>query len=248
MEGFIQANGGDVAKTVTNKCTHLISAETGTKKCADAEKKGAIVVDEAWVREQCGGGGGEVDDEMEEEEEEEEEESGETQQVYLECASSSGGKFWEGSVEGSATTVRYGKVGAAGATQVKDHGSSEAAQKYFAKVLKEKTGKGYEEAEAEAPAAPPAKAAKVTKKQPVVVQKMVPSKAAAASSQQAYLECASSSGGKFWEGSVAGSATTVRYGKVGAAGATQVKDHGSSEAAQKYFAKVLKEKTGKGYS
>ena len=67
MEGFIQANGGDVAKTVTNKCTHLISAETGTKKCADAEKKGAIVVDEAWVREQCGGGGGEVDDEMEEE-------------------------------------------------------------------------------------------------------------------------------------------------------------------------------------
>jgi hypothetical protein len=54
MEGFIQANGGDVAKTVTNKCTHLISAETGTKKCADAEKKGAIVVDEAWVRDQCG--------------------------------------------------------------------------------------------------------------------------------------------------------------------------------------------------
>ena len=55
MEGFIIANGGEVAKTVTNKCTHLISAETGTKKCADAEKKGAIVVDEAWVREQCGG-------------------------------------------------------------------------------------------------------------------------------------------------------------------------------------------------
>jgi hypothetical protein len=58
MEGFIQANGGEVAKTVSNKCTHLISAETGTKKCADAEKKGAMVVDEAWVRAQCGGGGG----------------------------------------------------------------------------------------------------------------------------------------------------------------------------------------------
>jgi NAD-dependent DNA ligase len=54
MEGFIQANGGEVAKTVTNRCTHLMSAETGTKKCADAEKKGVIVVDEAWVREQCG--------------------------------------------------------------------------------------------------------------------------------------------------------------------------------------------------
>eukprot|EP00603_Paraphysomonas_imperforata_P015033 CAMPEP_0114464798 /NCGR_PEP_ID=MMETSP0104-20121206/8129_1 /TAXON_ID=37642 ORGANISM="Paraphysomonas imperforata, Strain PA2" /NCGR_SAMPLE_ID=MMETSP0104 /ASSEMBLY_ACC=CAM_ASM_000202 /LENGTH=164 /DNA_ID=CAMNT_0001637917 /DNA_START=58 /DNA_END=549 /DNA_ORIENTATION=- len=55
MEGFITANGGEVAKTVTNKCTHLISAETGTKKCADAEKKGVVVVDEAWVRDQCGG-------------------------------------------------------------------------------------------------------------------------------------------------------------------------------------------------
>ena len=66
MEGFIVANGGEVAKTVTNKCTHLISAETGTKKCADAEKKGVIVVDEAWVRDQCGGG---VTNETEKEEE-----------------------------------------------------------------------------------------------------------------------------------------------------------------------------------
>ena len=54
MESFIQANGGDIAKSVTNKCTHLISAETGTKKCIDAEKKGVIVVDEDWVRGQCG--------------------------------------------------------------------------------------------------------------------------------------------------------------------------------------------------
>ena len=50
MEGFIQANGGDVVKTVTNKCTHLMSSESGTKKCADAEKKGVAIVDEAWER------------------------------------------------------------------------------------------------------------------------------------------------------------------------------------------------------
>jgi NAD-dependent DNA ligase len=62
MEGFIQANGGEVAKTVTNKCTHLMSSETGTKKCADAEKKGVLIVDEAWVREQCGDAGDQNDE------------------------------------------------------------------------------------------------------------------------------------------------------------------------------------------
>ena len=149
MEGFIQANGGEVAKTVTNKCTHLISAETGTKKCADAEKKGAIVVDEAWVRDQCGDSGVmEVEEKGEEEEEEEEVEEDAPQgscgePIYLECPSSSGGKFWECSLQGSSSTVTYGKVGARGATQVKDHGSEEAARKYFDKVLKEKMKKGY---------------------------------------------------------------------------------------------------------
>ena len=61
MEAFIHANGGDVVKTVTNKCTHLMSSESGTKKCADAEKKGVVIVDEAWVREQCGSDHGQDD-------------------------------------------------------------------------------------------------------------------------------------------------------------------------------------------
>ena len=71
MEGFIIANGGEVAKTVTNKCTHLISAETDTKKCADAEKKGVIVVDEAWVREQCGEDTEAMDEDDDEDDEDE---------------------------------------------------------------------------------------------------------------------------------------------------------------------------------
>ena len=74
MERFIIANGGEVAKSVTNKCTHLISAETGTKKCADAEKKGVIVVDEAWVREQCGEDTEAMDEDDDEDDEDEEEE------------------------------------------------------------------------------------------------------------------------------------------------------------------------------
>ena len=44
-----------MAKTVTNSCTHLVSALTGTKKCDDAEAKGAKVVNEGWVRKKaCG--------------------------------------------------------------------------------------------------------------------------------------------------------------------------------------------------
>jgi hypothetical protein len=50
FESFITEHGGTVAKTVTNSVTHLVSAETGTKKCQDAEAKGVTIVDEAWVR------------------------------------------------------------------------------------------------------------------------------------------------------------------------------------------------------
>jgi NAD-dependent DNA ligase len=51
FETLIQQNGGEIAKSVTKKCTHLISAVSGTKKCQDAEAKGLQVVDEEWVRE-----------------------------------------------------------------------------------------------------------------------------------------------------------------------------------------------------
>jgi NAD-dependent DNA ligase len=50
FEKLITDNGGQVAKSVTNACTHLVSAETGTKKCQDAEEKGCAIVDEDWVR------------------------------------------------------------------------------------------------------------------------------------------------------------------------------------------------------
>jgi len=50
FEAFILKHGGKVAKSVTNSVTHLVSAETGTKKCQDAEDKGATIVNEDWVR------------------------------------------------------------------------------------------------------------------------------------------------------------------------------------------------------
>jgi BRCT domain type II-containing protein len=76
FEDLITSNGGEVAKSVTKKCTHLVrsasinqspsflfllldnsSAVSGTKKCEDAEAKGLTVVDEDWVRDRIKGGG-----------------------------------------------------------------------------------------------------------------------------------------------------------------------------------------------
>eukprot|EP01033_Poteriospumella_lacustris_P018034 gene18034-12930_t len=50
FEEFIIQHGGEVVKSVTNTCTHLVSAESGTKKCEDALAKGVVIVDEQWVR------------------------------------------------------------------------------------------------------------------------------------------------------------------------------------------------------
>ena len=54
-------------------------------------------------------------------------------------------KFWEISVEGGATTVRFGGIGTEGRTQTKDHGSGDQAEKAALKLIKEKTAKGYVE-------------------------------------------------------------------------------------------------------
>ncbi len=59
-------------------------------------------------------------------------------------------KFWEAGVDGSDVTVRYGRVGAEGRTQVKELDSAEAALRYLAKAIAEKERKGYKEVAAEA--------------------------------------------------------------------------------------------------
>eukprot|EP00288_Rhodomonas_lens_P014581 CAMPEP_0177706368 /NCGR_PEP_ID=MMETSP0484_2-20121128/9188_1 /TAXON_ID=354590 /ORGANISM="Rhodomonas lens, Strain RHODO" /LENGTH=342 /DNA_ID=CAMNT_0019217825 /DNA_START=76 /DNA_END=1104 /DNA_ORIENTATION=- len=56
-------------------------------------------------------------------------------------------KFWEISMDGSSTTVTYGKIDTKGQTQTKDHGSADKAQKFYDKMVKEKRGKGYEDDE-----------------------------------------------------------------------------------------------------
>lgn len=65
--------------------------------------------------------------------------------TYLEYseASGSGHKFYEASVEDQTLTLRYGRIGTEGQTQVKTFSTSEAAETEAEKKLAEKRKKGY---------------------------------------------------------------------------------------------------------
>lgn len=54
-------------------------------------------------------------------------------------------KFWEVSVSGSDLTVRFGRIGSNGQTKTKSLGSAFAAEKERDKLIREKTGGGYQE-------------------------------------------------------------------------------------------------------
>jgi len=64
---------------------------------------------------------------------------------YFEFADDKSSKFWEIDVAGTNVTVRYGRIGAAGQTQTKSFADEAAARAHAAKLIGEKTDKGYAE-------------------------------------------------------------------------------------------------------
>jgi predicted DNA-binding WGR domain protein len=56
------------------------------------------------------------------------------------------------------------------------------------------------------------------------------------------------SSNKYWEVSTQGSELTVRFGRIGSAGQSQTKSFPDATAAAKQVEKLIREKTGKGYS
>jgi DNA ligase-1 len=53
-------------------------------------------------------------------------------------------KFWEVAVQDADVTVRYGKIGSAGQSTVKSFADAAAAARHAAKLIEEKTAKGYD--------------------------------------------------------------------------------------------------------
>jgi DNA ligase 1 len=54
-------------------------------------------------------------------------------------------KFWEISIAGTEVTVRYGRIGSEGQTNVKSFADDAAAMRHADKLVEEKIGKGYQE-------------------------------------------------------------------------------------------------------
>ncbi len=54
-------------------------------------------------------------------------------------------KFWEVRVQGSDVYTSYGRIGSFGQTRCRSLQSTEAATAHAAKLVREKTGKGYVE-------------------------------------------------------------------------------------------------------
>ena len=65
---------------------------------------------------------------------------------YFEFVSGSSAKFWECGVSGNEVTVRFGRIGTQGQTQVKTLADAQAATKHAESLVKSKLAKGYLEA------------------------------------------------------------------------------------------------------
>lgn len=65
---------------------------------------------------------------------------------YFEFKDAKSSKFWEIETTGQTVTVRYGKIGTEGQTQVKEFGTAAEAADHAAKITAEKVKKGYKAA------------------------------------------------------------------------------------------------------
>jgi predicted DNA-binding WGR domain protein len=68
-----------------------------------------------------------------------------TPKRYFELEDDKSSKFWEVAVDGKEVTVRFGRIGAKGQTQVKTFDTPAVAKARAEKLIREKTAKGYEE-------------------------------------------------------------------------------------------------------
>ncbi len=78
----------------------------------------------------------------------------------FEFSEGSSNKFWEIHSDGNLVFTRYGRIGSDGQVTQKDEGSEAGAQKLVAKLIGEKTRKGYQERPATQSATPAAKSPK----------------------------------------------------------------------------------------
>ena len=161
-------------------------------------------------------------------------------------------KFWNIELKGKAFTVQFGRIGAAGQTQIKEFADEAAAKKEHDKLVTEKLKKGYTETTPggapAAQAAPPAtKPAKAETAPPPAPAPSPPPAPPSASGRRTFAYSDASSH-KFWNIELKGAGFTVTYGRQGTAGQTQEKSFRDEAAARKEHDKLVTEKLKKGYT
>jgi uncharacterized protein (TIGR02996 family) len=165
----------------------------------------------------------------------------------FEFRDSKSAKFWAIDRQGRSFTVTFGKIGSAGQTQTKDFPTEAAAIQAHDKLVAEKVGKGYVEvAAAPAPAPAPAKPTRATPTE-VAPTPAAPAPAPATTGSLRTFVYSDATSHKFWNIELQGKRFTVTYGKVSAAGQTQIKDFPDEAMARKEHDKLVREKLGKGY-
>jgi predicted DNA-binding WGR domain protein len=169
-------------------------------------------------------------------------------------------KFWEVWIEGNNVMTQWGKIGTDGRETIKPCASSAAAQVEMTKLIAEKTKKGYQEktraAAAPAPAAPPAPAPEPAPAAETPAPAPAPTPAPAATAHAAApamaprrrrFEFVEGTSNKFWEVWVEGNTVNTQWGKIGTEGRNTPTTFADTAAAQAGMAKLIAEKTKKGY-
>lgn len=168
--------------------------------------------------------------------------------------------FWEVETTGSKQKVRFGTFEEKEKLFEDDDEARENAEKKIA----EKVAKGFKEVGGAAPAAAKKKSpfddedddapAPVKKAAPASGPAPAPAASSAGKSSKGseagarYFEFVEGSSAKFWEIRVEGSSFFTRYGKIGTDGQVTQKDYDSEAKAQAEAAKLVAEKTKKGYA
>ncbi len=165
--------------------------------------------------------------------------------------------FWEIDTTGSKQKVRFGTFEEKEKVFEDDDEARENAEKKIA----EKVGKGFKEVGGSAAAAKKKspfddEEDDAPNKKPAAAPAPAAAAAPAASGKSSkggeagarYFEFIEGSSAKFWEIRVEGSTFFTRYGKIGTDGQVTQKDYDSEAKAQAEAAKLVAEKTKKGYA
>ena len=64
---------------------------------------------------------------------------------HFEFIGGTSAKFWEIGTSGNQGTVRYGRIGTAGQTQIQSFPDATAANRHAEKLIAQKSAKGYQE-------------------------------------------------------------------------------------------------------